>query len=254
MADQTGTIQNYEWYEGLAGAYVLGTLSIEERADFERYLASSPQLQAEVASLTPGARALALAAEERTPSAELRAKLFAAINAEPNTAGQTAPAPAPISLPEVRAARGWVVNPLYAKIAAALALVLIGSLLAWNFSLRNDNEDAQPQVLAELTAFDPNADTGAGGEVTYLPEQGVIQLKMTDLPALPEDEVYQLWFITDNGSAPVPSVVFRPDESNDATIAVQGDPATFDILAITQEPGPVGGGSPTNAPFLAASV
>jgi anti-sigma-K factor RskA len=256
MADQTGTTRDYEWYEGLAGAYVLGTLSPEERADFERVLAISPQLRAEVASLSPGANALALAAEERTPSPDLRNRLAAAISAEPNFVPKTASTtpPAPISLPDVKAARGWVVNPLYAKIAAALAVVLIGSLLAWNFSLRNDQSGGEPEVIAQLGAFDPNADTGATGEVLYQPSQQILQLKMSDLPGLPDNEVYQLWFITDDGSAPVPSVVFRPDDSGAATIAVAADPSTFDILAITREPGPVGGGSPTTSPFLAASV
>lgn len=256
MADGTGTTKSWEWYEGQASAYVLGTLSAEERADFERYLATSPDLQAEVASLMPGARAMMLAAEERTPSASLRDSLFAAISAESNFAPPTASTPQrqPISLPEVRAARGWVVNPVLAKIAAALVVVLVGSLLAWNFSLRSDQENARPEVIAQLGAFDPANDTGATGEVLYQADQDVLQLKMSDLPALSPDEVYQLWFITDDGSAPVPSVVFRPDETGNATIAVAADPANFDILAITLEPGPVGGGSPTNAPFLAASV
>ena len=187
---------------------------------------------------------------------DLRNKLVAAISAEPNFIPKSGPtaSPTPVSLPEMKAARGWVVNPLYAKIAAALALVLIGSLLAWNFSLRNEQNSSEPEVIAQLGAFDPNADTGATGEVLYQSDQNVLQLKMNDLPALTENEVYQLWFITDDGSAPVPSVVFRPDDAGAATVAVSADPATFDILAITREPGPVGGGAPTTSPFLAASV
>src|SRR3954452_9973147 len=265
MSDPKGTTnQSFEWYEGQAGAYALGTLRGKERADFERYLAGSPQLRAEVASLMAGVKSLALAPEEMAPGADLRNRLLSTIRAEPNfvprqaAAGRTplAPSPAPVSLPEVRAARGWVIKPLYGQIAAALAIVIIGSLLAWNFSLRGDHGGAKTETLAQLGPLDPANDTGASGDVRYQPDDDVLLLSMKNLPALSADEVYQLWFITNDGSAPVPSVTFRPNatEGGETTIAIAADPSDFDLVAITREPGPIGSAAPTTAPFLGASV
>ena len=40
--------------------------------------------------------------------------------------------------------------PAWMKIAAALAVLLIGSLLAWNIALRNDNSGDQGTVVGQL--------------------------------------------------------------------------------------------------------
>ena len=261
MADSTGPVRDYAWYEEQATAWALGTISPADRADFERFMATSPDLQAEIASLMPGARALPLAAEERSPSADLRNRLATAINAEPNVvhpaesvpAAAAAPKP-PLDLTAARNARVWTIDSRFAKMAAAIALILIGSLIAWNFSLRNDNSDVTPKVVAELGPVDPANDTGASGEVKYQASDEVLLLSMNNLPALSENEVYQVWFITNNGSAPVPSVTFKPNADGSASAAVTADPSTFDMVAITREPGPIGSTAPTTQPFLAAQV
>ena len=172
------------------------------------------------------------------------------------TTSTTATRP-PVSLVDVRSARGWVVNPLLGKMAAALAVLIVGSLLAWNFSLRSDNNELkdQTQTLAQFSPFDPAADTGAGGEVQYRSDDNVLTLAFHDLPELAPGEVYQLWFISGT-DAPVPSVVFTPGSApgGETTVAIVGDPDTLETLAITREPGPVGSAAPTNTPILAATI
>jgi len=247
-------VKDEAWYESQSGPYLLGLLTAEERSDFERALAADPALRADLDSMRLAVASLPLAAEERAPSANLRTRLAAAIDAEPNLV-RPASTPLPTPIPINRAPAGWVINPLIAKMAAALVVLTIGSLLAWNFALRNDQSADTATVLAQMGPFDPAEDTGASGNVSYQANDGVLLLKLNDLPALAENEVYQVWFIKANGSAPEPSVAFRPSaDSGQSTVAVVADPATFDIVAITREPGPVGSAAPTTKPILAANV
>jgi len=107
-------------------------------------------------------------------------------------------------------------------------------------------------VIAQLAAAPDAADQATGGEVRYLKDKQVLLISLHDLPALPQGEVYQLWFI--QGSTVMPSVTFQPSPKATATVAVAADPTTFDTLAITREPGPIGSAAPTTKPFVLGDV
>ena len=160
----------------------------------------------------------------------------------------------PLSIDDARVARNPLLGPLWTKIAAALAVVLIGSLIAWNFSLRG-NDDAEGRVVGQFatTADAPSADSG--GDIRYLPDRDIIVLEMHDLPALAEGEVYQLWLITGE-DAPAPAVTFVPSPiaGAETIVAFAANPDQFDVLAITLEPGPIGSIEPTTKPILVASA
>ncbi len=69
-----------------ANLYVLGLLTADEQAAFERTLASHPALQQEVHSLQNAALALAKSAPQIAPPPDLRASLLAAFSALPPSA------------------------------------------------------------------------------------------------------------------------------------------------------------------------
>ncbi len=282
----------------LLGAYALDALSPAERAAVEAYLPSSPACRAELRLLRIGAAALAMQPEERAPSPELRNRLFAAIQAEPQggaaggasrpvataplppTAplGSTAPAepsateprrpaapvetpvaeptrPAePISLADARARRGPTGFPLWGQIAAALALVLIGAVLAWAaFGGDDDGEGDKVVALGQFSltdAADPALATG--GEVEYLADENIMRLTLHDLPELAEGEVFQLWVVTDDGTV-LPSVVFGSGTET-TEVAMVANPVGVDALALTREPGPIGSVSATTPIFAVADL
>jgi hypothetical protein len=261
MTETTGrTTESHEWYQDLLGAYALDALLPDEVAALETHLATCAECQAELRRLRFGANAYALVAEERSPSPELRDRLWAAISAEPNTAPAPEPVAAPVSAPvappipieRARAARRLPSAPLWSRIAAAVAVILIAGLLAWNISLRSDEGGGNGTVVAELAAAPDAADQATGGEARYLKDKQVLLISLHDLPALPQGEVYQLWLI--QGSTVQPSVAFQPSPEATTTVAVAANPDSFDTLAITREPGPIGSTAPTTKPFVTGEV
>jgi hypothetical protein len=257
MTETTGrTTQPHEWYQDLLGAYALDALLPEETAALEAHLATCAECQAELRRLRFGANAYALVAEERSPTPELRDRLWAAISGEPNTAPEPVPAAIPIAPPipieRARAARRLPPTPLWSRIAAAVAVILIAGLLAWNISLRSDEGGGNGTVIAQLVAAPDAADQATGGEARYLTDKQVLLISLHDLPALPQGEIYQLWFI--QGSTVMPSVTFQPSPDATTTVAVATNPADFDTLAITREPGPIGSAAPTTKPVVTGVV
>jgi anti-sigma factor RsiW len=256
MTDTTGpTTQTHEWYQDLLGAYALGALLPDEAAAFEAHLATCPTCPEELRRLRLGVHAFALTAEERDPSAELRNRIWAATFAPAEVASVSQPHPArpvePIPIEQVRTARRAPL-PLWTKIAAALAVVLIGSLLAWNIALRNDESGDQGTVVGQLAPAPDAPDQATSGEVRYLPDDQVMLVELHDLPALAEGEVYQLWLI--RGDAVAPAGTFQPNPNDTTTVAVTGNPDLYDTLAVTREPGPIGSPAPTTKPFLLGNI
>jgi len=254
MTDTTGpTTQTHEWYQELLGAYALGALLPDEAAALEAHLATCPTCPEELRRLRLGAHAFALTAEERDPSPDLRNRIWAATFAPADVApvpGPTRPVE-PIAIEQARAARRNPL-PLWTKIAAVLAVVLIGSLLAWNIALRNDEAGDQGTVVGQLAAAPDAPDQATGGEVRYLPDDQVMLVEMHDLPALAEGEVYQLWLI--RGDTVAPAGTFQPNPDDTTTVAVTGNPDQYDTLAVTREPGPIGSPAPTTKPFLLGNI
>lgn len=301
MTDMTGrTTQSHEWYQELLGAYALGALPAVERAALEAHLASCPTCQDEVVLLRIGAGAYALMAEERAPSPELRERVWQSIWAEPNfdrtgiavvqpaQPPQPVAQPTPIPIADARAVRESRRAPIWPKIAAALAVVMIGSLLAWNVSLRSTESDLEASVVAledggttvalqnqatvvalqdEVTAVAAQGEVTtvgqlasqsdgvpAGGEVEYLSDRQVLLISLHDLPPLPEGEVYQLWLVV--GDQINPSIPFaaNPNPGQPTQISITADPALIDALAITREPGPIGSVSATSDIILLGEI
>lgn len=260
MADRTdSTIRSDEECLDLLGGYALGILSPAEVAAVEAWLPTSPVCRDELRILRQGTDAYALAAEERDPSPELRNRLWASIRAEPR--GQLASTPTTSQLPQLKKvplSKGTPTpspirkTPIWGRLAAAIALLLAGAGMAW--AVLSGDDDSTAVELGQFVVTDTApAGTTTTGEVSYDADQNLMRLDLENLPALPEGYVYQLWLVTDDGQV-LPSVVFGPQSGDTTSVAMVANPSGVDVLALTQEPGPIGSVSATTPIFAVADL
>lgn len=228
-----------ERFDELKGAYVLGALDESERGEFEGYLASHPELQAEVDELGSVADLLALAPPEYEPSPELRRNLLGRI-------GDASDAP-----PQRRArSRARIFGP--GGLAAAIAALAVVGLFLWNASLRGEIEDLrgtlETRETHELQGSGPAEDVR--GEVVEVGD-GRAVLVAENLPPTPEGEVYETWLM--HGGVPEPAGLFQPRDGGDAAAPIEGPIDEAEAVAVTIEPS---GGSPvpTSDILLTASL
>ena len=119
---------NHGRFEELKDAYVLGALSEAERREFEEYLATHPERQAEIEELGAVAALLALSPQEHEPSPELRSRIMAAEGAE---------AVHPVeSRRSVLARIGELLS--IRNVALGAAALLVVGLFSWNMLLREE--------------------------------------------------------------------------------------------------------------------
>lgn len=224
----------------------------------------TPREQAEIDS------ALALTAEPVAPSPELKAKIMAKIAQTPqlpavtrnavleNTAPEASSAsPSERSGPgsaERRAQSKWFNRPVTILVAAAAAALLFvgGAVVGGSFSTPN-SLDAEAQSLAVLTAAGDlqraTAEIAGGGEATLVwsLDQRKSAILVSDLPSLPKDKTYQLWYIGEDG--PIDAGTLEATASATSWRVLDGQMSAGDAVGVTVEPA---GGSPqpTTDPIL----
>ncbi|WEO76637.1 anti-sigma factor [Cryobacterium sp. SO2] len=272
----------------LAGAYALHALGAEESADYERYLARSEQARIEAAELSDTAVALGLAVTPVQPSSGLKASLMAQLASTPQLAPLTAPAaptaaervePAVTDAPPAvipigsasgtgsarsqgsaadRAQRRWFQRPAGYLLAAAAAVVLfVGGTFTGQAIFGGQNDEfAQQQAasLAEINAAPDNqraSTTTADGQdatLVWSGDLGLSAIIVEDLPALGDDQDYQLWYI--GAAGPVSAGTFDSDGSGTVWRVLDGTMTAGDTVGVTVEPK---GGSeqPTTDPIVA---
>jgi anti-sigma-K factor RskA len=262
----------------LVHAYVVDALDPDETREFEQHLAGCAQCAQEVAELREVTSALSVqtAAE---PPASLRSGVLDAISRtpqEPAESQERVDVPATVTpiAARVSGSRGraddapvdsrrglpgrWSVGLVAASLVAAVGLG------GWAIQTRQDLDEtereaqsvtAQTDQLARLLAADDvqlvrGAYTdGGSGVVVMSASEGSAMLIGRDLPALPDDRVYEAWTID---GEPAPAGTFTP-ESGQSVLELPG--ATFDAesLAVTVEPAG-GSESPTSDPVFAVEV
>jgi len=224
---------------------------------------------AEARSFEEVAAELALAAEPVEPRPELKAALFARLAETPQVPAQdAAPAEAeaeaeadaaqPAGPAERAAQRRWFQRPGLLLGAAAAAIVLfvggafVGSSLSGSNSYQSQQASALAQINAAPDAQRATANVSGGGTATLVwsGELGRSALVANDLPPLPDDKTYELWYIRD-GKA-IPAGTMEPASSGSTWRVLTGDMAAGDTVGVTVEPS---GGStkPTSDPIVAIS-
>lgn len=254
----------------LAGAYVLGALDPDERAEFERHLADCQACANEVRSLRPVVDGLGQVVPLVDPPAALRERVLTA--ATRTASNRIAPSADRTTEPELkRKARATSASPwsTLAQLATAASLAVAVGLGIYVWQLRGrlteverrlDEATAraaasETQVAAlqraavdvrttalvigapDLLRVDLAGQAGspAKARAFWSRAHGLV-FTAVDLPALPPGKVYQLWVV--GGQAPVSAGIFEPDAAGRATTIVEAgrafpEPAAF---AVTLEP------------------
>jgi len=227
--------------EALLAEAAFGTLDPDEERALQDMLARSPAARAELASLQELAGNLALLADERAPSPELRNQIEMAITSGQAPAGSpaaAAPTPLRTAPAPTRISSAW-----WLAAAAAIVVALVGGVLLDRFVL--SDEEPEPDTIAyELTT--PMPDVSA--ELTYDADSQLFMLTTENLPSAPEGQVYQVWLI-DQESVPHPMGVIQSE-----TFAVTADRDDYQVFAITLEPAPIGSAAPSTNPILVAPL
>lgn len=270
----------------LTGLYVLGALPADERRAFESHLATCAACQAEVTQLRSVADALPWSAPSVAPPPALRARVLQAIAAEPGARSSNASTVTPIATPvtpaDVRAS-AWLASGGW--LAAAASLVLAIGLGVYALSLRSRITEVEGRLVAALTRLEQSEQqldasnreaTVVRTRLAVVTAPDAIDLRLagqpvapraqarafvsrsrgvlfaaTNLPPLPANRVYQVWFLTPG--APVSVGLLRPDADGTATVSFEQATGVAPAgMAVSIEPD---GGvpAPTGAIYLATT-
>ena len=187
----------------------------------------------------------------------------------PSPATPLAPiGPAPVATPaeamapvgagpaERAARRRWFQRPGAILASAAAAVLLIaGAVVGVNWG-GPAGWGAQREVQAIASADDAQTatvETAVGGEVTVVwsEELGRSAIRTEGLPAVGDDETYELWYIDASGEelAATPAGLFDPD-GGAAYVVLDGEFEPGLLIGITVEPAG-GSDAPTSQPIVA---
>lgn len=231
-----------------SGSYALNALDADEKAAFEKHLATSRDTRYEVTELVDTAVLLGMAVPEEAPPASLKASIMAQLDATP----QLAPLAPAAGLAERRAQARWTTKPLTALAAAAAVIGLVagGGLVATTI-VQNQQNQQQADMLAAINAA-PDAQRRsvdmAGGSATLVwsGELAASALIMDGLEPLPPHQVYELWYINESGARPAGT--FTASDGRTWRV-LDGEMGAGDVVGVTVEPR---GGSdiPTTDPIV----
>jgi anti-sigma-K factor RskA len=248
----------HDAFHELAVAYAFDTLDASERREFEAHLHTCAECQRDVQDASRLAESLGQLPERVPLPSGLRDRVLRAATAEPGDHRSVLPrAPA-----RTRGLTMWL------ALAASLAAVIAAGTAWMEHRQVTETQQALARALADavetrrvmdiVTAADATrvdlagqaAAPRAAGRVFWSASRGLF-FTASSLPALPQDRIYQLWYVT--AGAPVSAALVSPDTSGRVTItrppAVPGRPKAF---ALTIEPA---GGvpAPTGAMYLLGS-
>ncbi len=237
-----------ELHEELATLHALGLLEGTERSAWETELASNAELQSLAATLAETAAALALTVPQVTPSAALKSGILTAAHVRPVVENV-------VSFPLSR----WL--PLAAAAGLAVAALWLGSqnlaLRQENSTLRTDRQlaelayqAAQTQLkerslvaesmindlgrqlrdqqdltrlkitaLASLAGNTPEAQAIA----VWDPARETGLLTVGNLPAIADNQDYQIWVVDPAYPIPVDGGVFKPGADGRAVLTFKGN-------------------------------
>jgi anti-sigma factor RsiW len=244
----------------LAPAFVLGALEEPDMAAVRAHLATCPAVHAEVAELGGVAPYLAASLEPVEPSAGLKSRIIAAVEAERGDRSHPAGPIAPELARPVRARLGsdrqpaW--RPRLGFALAAATVLAIAVLGAWNLALQRDVSELTAYREGVVAVLDAAAAPGsqlallAAGEASgprglaAVRSDGTVVLAMRDLAPTTGSQVYETWVIAGTGT-PVPVGGFTVGPNGTATFTSRAGPvAPGAVVALTLEPAP-GATTPT---------
>ncbi|MDW4571499.1 anti-sigma factor [Microbacterium sp. M3] len=269
---------NEQEFAELAAGYALHALTPQDRAAFDAARAAHPEWEHWIETDAETAAALGYAVADALPPLTMRSSLLSQISAMPQlpdldaaAAAEAAPrerwvepepeepdapfvepAPTTTTIQAVER-RNWTRGLL--ALAASVALLVV---LGFGAATVNEYVNRPPEVVALQQIEDaPDSQTATaqltdGGTATahWSASVGQAVLVTTGLPALADDQSFEMWFVRD-GQA-VSAGTFEPRAGGETTALLDGTVQEGDTIAVTVEP--VGGapdGQPTSDPIVA---
>ncbi|MES2733161.1 MAG: anti-sigma factor [Bacteroidota bacterium] len=257
---------------GVVELYVAGALCEEDARELESLALLHPELKQEIEQVEIALEAYAMA-NQLQPDASLKGKIFASIHQQPAMEAVVTSVESNVRLMEEEAPSAVTDNshtqaPIqlnsrynWLAIAASVALLLASTGIGFRFyqqnqslqseiaTLKTDTQKQQQLVRSILTDPDNQMLVLKGSDKLpfKIPQAEVkifwnartqqVNLSVSKLPALGEDEQYQLWALKDD--KPIDAGVF--DANGKDLIKVLKTIASADKWAVTIEPK---GGSP----------
>lgn len=244
----------------LSAGYALGSLTTDEREQYEAYLAESPTRRREADELAAVTRLLDADPPMATPPPDLRDRLMAQITVTPQHAPDTtdaAPASTPASSASpamARARRRWYRAPLTRAVAAVVAALIVfsgGMLIGTTTRSPAAPPAAQAELLARLASAPDTARASApiagGGDATLVwsANLGRAAVVTTGLAPAPSGKTYQLWYV--HGTTATSAGLLQADDRRSWKV-LSGTMRRGDAVGITVEP--TGGSKqPTTKPI-----
>lgn len=236
----------------LAAAYALDAINDAERTAFESHLAGCAHCQHEVAEFLEVSLMLSAGLDVQPPPA-LREQLLAQVALTP----QDAVAPQDSGADELadrRAARHRTPGRFHrwALAGVAAAAITIGAIAVTQWP--QDTPD--PSIVAVQEVLDaPDAvrasETVNGASITVVTAYSLNQSAVLteDLASAPQGQDYQLWFVSEDGSAVSAGLLPRDHDQ----FLLEGPPGEAIAVGITLEP--TGGSEqPTSEPLVAVPL
>ncbi|SFQ54398.1 Anti-sigma-K factor RskA [Amycolatopsis arida] len=245
----------------LTGGYVLNALSDDERAEFERHLATCESCAQEVIELRETVSRLGMA-EQTPPPPDLKNTVLAEIANTRQKPPSTAPSSGPTA--HVASTRPWHV--FLASAAAVVALAAASVLGVTTVRAHTDLHNTQHALRQAATRNDEIADIVGATDARMIVAVGPTGMRATTVASQqlgkalflgvraqppPLEHTYQLWFVGQDGlaSAGLP----HPEQDGRTVPLVIQLPATVSGLAVTIEPAG-GSAQPTTGPLLQMTI
>lgn len=235
-----------------AALFALGFLEAAEVEAFLHEAARDPELATLAADYQATLGVIALSADPIEPPASLRESILAKAMEGKVPQTTTAPAPvvlpAPTSLPPASAAkptrRFQVIVPWSLAACLAIGCAVLAyrttTLQRENAELLASRDDWSSLRLAVLAPAEPGT-SEATGRALWDEKRGSGVFESGTLPALAQDQVYQLWIFEKDNPSPVPSGFFIPAEGTRAELKPQRPVGEVAAVAVSIE---VAGGRP----------
>jgi anti-sigma-K factor RskA len=209
----------------LTAGYALDALDPEERRAYEAHLAGCERCREELTAFWQTAEALAVAASGPAPSPELRDRIVASVQAEPQ-----------VVVP-LESRRRRVVPALAA--AAAVAAVVALAVGIWASRLSGDLDEAREALARERAAAAVLADPGArtvsletGKGRLVLGSDGRAVLVLDELDSAPPGKTYEMWIV--EGERAAPAGLFAGGDGVDI-VGLDGTVEPGNVVAVTIE-------------------
>ena len=216
--------------------YALGALTPEERAQFESHLATCSRCRALAAQAEDTVQMIPQSVEPVTPSAALKQKLMARVDAD--LAGGRTRAPSTARPAERRDWLAWLRRG-WAPALALASLILALGMIWWNWSLQNELASTRAFISASarVASLPPAsaAPAEAQAKLYIAPDNASALLAVSGLRPLGSEQTYEFWLI--RGGKPVPAGLFSVDSRGSGSLLVHSsDPVgSFDQAGVSVE-------------------